>query len=498
MEKEKVMEFQDFSFLYQDGKDGVFDINLTIRKGEFVVLTGQSGCGKTTLTRCMNGLIPDFYEGTFQGKSVVCGMEMGKHETGDYAGYVGSVFQDPRSQFFTLGVRTEISFPSENLGMARETMQQRYIETVEKMQIEDILQRGILSLSSGEKQKVAVASVYTAGVSVYVLDEPSANLDWQGTMQLAKVLSVLKEKGCTIIVSEHRLHYLKDLADRIVMLEKGRITADLSKEKINNCSSEWFREHKIRQIDLSGIKSEVPKIGEIAEKQTFTAENLSFWYQRGEVLWKNVNVSCESGAIIGLVGKNGSGKSTMLQVLMGLKKAKDGKIYINGKKISKRQLREQSFYMMQDADYQFLTNSVMDEMLAGQKQADAEQRATKILAYYGLEAYADTHPSVLSGGQKQRLSMALLEMSDKQLLFFDEPTSGLDAANMEIVRKSMIRLAEKGRILFVITHDYEFAASLFTALLVFKEGETVNWISPEEYQPKQLMTIMKNGGKKNE
>lgn len=360
------------------------------------------------------------------------------------------------------------------------------------------MQRGILSLSSGEKQKVAVASVYTAGVPVYVLDEPSANLDWQGTMQLAKVLSILKEKGCTIIVSEHRLHYLKDLADRIVMLEKGRITADLSIAKMSNCSSEWFSEHKIRQIDLQKIKCEVPKIGELPGKQTFTAENLSFWYERKEVLWKNVNVSCKSGAIVGLVGKNGSGKSTMLQVLMGLKKPKDGKISINGKKISHKQLREQSFYMMQDADYQFLTNSVMDEMLAGQKQEGAEQRAIKILTYYGLEAYTDTHPSVLSGGQKQRLSMALLEMSDKQLLFFDEPTSGLDAANMEIVRKSMIRLAKKGRILFVITHDYEFAASLFTALLVFKEGEAVKWISPEEYQPKQLMTIMKNGGKKNE
>ena len=176
--KEKI-SFDGFSFTYKESDNfGVHDINLTIQEGEFIVLTGPSGCGKTTLTRCMNGLIPDFFEGKLSGNCQICGMDISEHETGDYSAYVGSVFQDPRSQFFTLHVKTELPFPSENLGIPMGEIQKRLNGTVKELHIESLLQKSIFQLSSGEKQKVAVASVYTAGVNIYVLDEPSANLDW--------------------------------------------------------------------------------------------------------------------------------------------------------------------------------------------------------------------------------------------------------------------------------------------------------------------------------
>lgn len=147
------------------------------------------------MTRCINGLIPDFFEGTITGSCRVCGMDISEHETGDYSSYVGSVFQDPRSQFFTLHVKTEIPFPSENLGTPSSVIQDRFRNTVKQLNISNLLKKSIFELSSGEKQKVAIASIYTANVQIYVLDEPSANLDWEGTKQLKKLLGQLKDRA---------------------------------------------------------------------------------------------------------------------------------------------------------------------------------------------------------------------------------------------------------------------------------------------------------------
>ena len=165
MQNEKVI-CNKFSFAYDSNTFGIHDIDLTIQEGEFIVLTGKSGCGKTTLTRCINGLIPDFFEGTITGSCRVCGMDISEHETGDYSSYVGSVFQDPRSQFFTLHVKTEIPFPSENLGTPSSVIQDRFQNTVKQLNISNLLKKSIFELSSGEKQKVAIASIYTANVQI--------------------------------------------------------------------------------------------------------------------------------------------------------------------------------------------------------------------------------------------------------------------------------------------------------------------------------------------
>ena len=252
MQNEKVI-CNKFSFAYDSNTFGIHDIDLTIQEGEFIVLTGKSGCGKTTLTRCINGLLPDFFEGTITGSCRVCGMDISEHETGDYSSYVGSVFQDPRSQFFTLHVKTEIPFPSENLGTPSSVIQDRFRNTVKQLNISNLLKKSIFELSSGEKQKVAIASIYTANVQIYVLDEPSANLDWEGTKQLKKLLGQLKEQGCTIIISEHKLYYLKDLADRVVILKDGQINTILSGNEFKAQSTNWFHDNGLRQVNLKDI-----------------------------------------------------------------------------------------------------------------------------------------------------------------------------------------------------------------------------------------------------
>lgn len=482
-----VIEFSDFSFRYHDaGRESLSNINLSIQKGEFILLTGHSGCGKTTLTRCINGLIPDFFEGDLSGSCRVCNMDIKEHETGDFSSLVGSVFQDPRSQFFTLHVKTEIPFPSENLETPLEKMQTQYKKAVDALKIQDLLGKSIFDLSSGEKQKVAIASIYMVGVGIYVLDEPSANLDSVGTEQLRKVLKSLKEQGNTIIISEHKLYYLNGLADRVVIMKDGKIACEIDGHDFDNRPMEWFTKHGLRKMNLTQI---LPTSHSYVKHDTYSikAEKLSFGYSGKHLLWHDVSFSAYGGEIVGIIGKNGAGKSTLIRTLMGLEKPKTGKILINGNYAGKQQRRKKSFYVMQDVDYQLFAPNVLEEMLMGTKKTEQDkERAIHLLERFGLSEYLKRHPTMLSGGQKQRLSIALAEMHCLPFCYLDEPTSGLDAKNMKIVQEEIKKLADRGTCVFVITHDYELAANLFTSLLLLQEDCTIQYISPDEYKPENL------------
>ena len=484
---EPVIEFSDLSFTYHGSKtESLSHISFSVEEGEFILLTGKSGCGKTTLTRCINGLIPDFFEGELTGSGKVCSLSIGECETGDFASKVGSVFQDPRSQFFTLHVKTEIPFPSENLGMDVNKMHKNYKDVVRRFEIQDLLNKSIFDLSSGEKQKIAIASVYMAGAGIYVFDEPSANLDVEGTRQLREVLRTLKEQGNTIIISEHKLYYLKGLEDKVLLMKDGKIEEEISGSEFDRKPSSWYEAHGLRQCSLLEIHAE--KGNKSFTEHEICAEHLSFGYPKSPILWHDVSFLNHGGEIIGIVGKNGSGKSTLIRTLMGLEKPKTGKLSIDKSYVSKQKRRSRSFYVMQDVDYQLFAPSVQEEMLVGTKKTMSDKRkAFEILEQFGLSDFAERHPTALSGGQKQRLSIALAAMSEKPILCLDEPTSGLDAKNMKIVQEQIRKLAEKGRCIYVITHDYEFAAGLFSSLMMIQEDHTVTYLSPDEYKPENLM-----------
>lgn len=484
--QEKVIEFSDFSFSYQNGNQAsLSNISLSIHKGEFILLTGHSGCGKTTLTRCINGLIPDFFDGEVSGKGIVCGMDISSHETGDFSPHVGSVFQDPRSQFFTLHVKTEIPFPSENLGKPMLPMRRQYQKAVDALHIENLLGKSIFDLSSGEKQKVAIASIYAAGVQIYVLDEPSANLDSAGCTQLRQVLEKLKEEGSTIIISEHKLYYLNGLPDRTLIMKNGEIREEMQGRIFEQQSSRWYTRQGLRKSDLSYVEPVSQKAGR--GSCTIRAENLSFGYSGRPMLWENVSFQAHGGEIVGIAGRNGAGKSTLIRTLMGLEKPKTGKIFLDGKYAPKQRRRQKSFYVMQDVDYQLFAPSVLDEMLMGTQNPEKErEKAISILRRFGLENHIKCHPTTLSGGQKQRLSIALAMMHRLPFVYLDEPTSGLDAENMLEVSLAIREMADSGSCMFVITHDYEFAAGLFTSVLLFEEGGFVEYIPSDQYTPAVL------------
>lgn len=212
-----MIELKDVSFTYSgDNKAGVKNINLNIFKGEFIVLCGESGCGKTTITRLINGLIPNFYEGQISGNVRINGEEISKQPLYNTARIVGSVFQNPRSQFFNVDTTSEIAFGLENFGLPEYEIEKRIENTVNNFQIEKLLGKSIFHLSGGEKQKIACASVSAMEPEILVMDEPSSNLDISSIMELREILKSWKKQGKTIIISEHRLFYMRGLADRFI------------------------------------------------------------------------------------------------------------------------------------------------------------------------------------------------------------------------------------------------------------------------------------------
>ena len=210
-----MISFQNFSFRYEESKDFTLrGIDMTVQTGEFILLTGRSGCGKTTLIRSLNGLIPHFYPGEIQGDLVMDGHSLLEMKPAQLAGQVGTVFQDPRSQFFMTDTTRELAFGCENMGLPREETIDRIAKAAKDLELADYLNRSIFALSSGEKQQIAVGSVYALSPKVYIFDEPSANLDYAATKRLAEIMGKLKRDGYTIFVVEHRFYYLRDLIDR--------------------------------------------------------------------------------------------------------------------------------------------------------------------------------------------------------------------------------------------------------------------------------------------
>lgn len=217
-----MISLKNVDFIYNNAKAdiGVHQIDLEISKGEVVLLCGSSGCGKTTLTRMINGLIPNFYEGKLSGNITVCGLDVKKSELYELTPFVGSVFQNPKSQFYTVQTDSEIVFGCENIGMEKELIYQRFEEIVNKLNISPLLGKSLFALSGGQKQKIACASVATLFPEVLVMDEPSSNLDIEAIYELAEIIREWKKEGKTVVIAEHRLYWLMDIADRVIYIKE--------------------------------------------------------------------------------------------------------------------------------------------------------------------------------------------------------------------------------------------------------------------------------------
>lgn len=451
-----MIEFENVSFSYTGQEHGgLRDINLKISDGEFVLFCGRSGCGKTTITRLVNGLIPQFYQGELHGRVLVDGQEISNIPMYQIAAKVGSVFQNPRTQFFNVDTDSEIAFGIENEARPPEKLAERVEQTTEDLHIQKLRNRNIFELSGGEKQKIAFASVYAMNPQIYLLDEPSSNLDMTSIQELKEHLRLIKKQGKTVLIAEHRLYYLMELADRIVYLEKGEIKGIYTPEEFWQLS-EPDREHMgLRAVDLQAVfpqKSHLP-----APTPVLDLRNVTLRYKKQTIL-HDIELSAGKGEVIGVVGHNGAGKTTFSRALCGLHKDCDGQFLWESEPIERKERLKRSYMVMQDVNYELFADSVEAECSFGIRNPD-QTLVNATLEELGLTQYRERHPNTLSGGQKQRVAVAVSMICGKDLLVFDEPTSGLDFDSMTQVAGMIRRLSNIGALLV------QFFAHLFPNLI---------------------------------
>jgi energy-coupling factor transporter ATP-binding protein EcfA2 len=463
-----MIELKNVTFQYNGSQKQLSDLSLDIKKGELVVVTGPSGCGKTTLTRVINGLIPHFYEGKLTGEVYLNGQNAVELQSWEFGKLVGSVFQDPKSQFFAIAVQDEIAFSCENYGVPSKEIASRLTKAAGALRIEHLLLRQLTGLSSGEKQKVAVASVATIQPAIYVMDEPSANLDMKATAELALILKKLKENGATIVVAEHRLYYLVELADRIIYMKDGRLQREFTLQQMKALTKHQLSEMGLRATELEWRKCSNPTaIVASSQNPIVSVQDLCLRVgKRRDYLLANLSFDLLPGEIVALTGSNGVGKTTLARMLCGLAREVKGQILFDGDAVKPSVRYKHAWFVMQDTDCQLFSESVLGEMTVGRKTTpELQRKAEEILTELGLWEFRDRHPASLSGGQKQRLTLAVAFMQDTPLLVLDEPTSGLDRANLEKLVQCIKKQAEQGRAVLIITHDHELVQSACSRML---------------------------------
>ncbi len=475
-----MIELAGVTFAYGVSERPVLaDIDLTVGAGELVLVCGRSGCGKSTLLKLVNGIVPGAEEGRLDGRVTVAGVQPQDVRLQELSATVGSVFQHPRTQLFTLNTTDELLFGCSNHRVPAPEMLERLRTAVDDFGLEALLDRSIFELSGGEAQKIACASAAMLRPSVFVLDEPSASLDADGIDELRAVLAALKRSGATILVAEHRLHYLTELCDRVVYLDSGRLEAVLDRETFVALDEERRSAMGLRALArvevgprLRPAATPAPE-GEASAAGSLLVERLRVERKR-RLAVDIADLELPAGEVIALTGPNGAGKSSFAAGLSGVLRA-DASIVADGRALSRRERLRRSFVVMQDVNHQLFAESVIDEATLGHDLDDdaAMTEARAMLESLGLGAFLDDHPYCLSGGQKQRLAIASALLAGTRYLIFDEPTSGIDRDHMERFGRRVQAIKHDVDLVLVITHDTEFIDACADAVVELDQGRVV-------------------------
>ena len=446
-----IIGLQGFSFTYLAlDKPSLQDISLSVEKGECLLIAGASGTGKSTLLRCVNGTAPHFFRGEKTGTFTILDRDWFSVPIHEKAAFVGTIFQDPRRQFFASRVLSELCLGAVNMGMSGDAARARAEGVLDELGIPGLAVRTLSSLSSGEAQLVAIAGALMADPDILVMDEPSANLSPESIGRLSAALSRLKKNGKTIIIAEHRFRWLDGIADRVAVLSEGSLVYDGGMDVLKD-KAFCIRYGLRYQFGDTGVDTDMASSRMTTQSRPTAVEirNLSFGFgKKGRRLFRDFSVSIPSNLITVITGPNGAGKTTLLEIIFGLYKVQQGFILYGGS-----ESRPHCAFSMQNPDLQLFSSRVADEI---------EDDSSKWLEIFDLLPLSERHPLTLSGGEMQRLVLAAAfaraAQAHPSLLLLDEPSSSLDGRHLRILKEQIDMAAAGGVTIIATTHDEDLMA----------------------------------------
>jgi energy-coupling factor transport system ATP-binding protein len=502
------IEFQDVCFRYAGAeKDALSHIDVKIRPGEIVLVTGPAGSGKTTFCSCINGLVPHYHEGELSGQVIVRSYDTRKARIGGLASLVGMVFQDPDSQLVTSSVVDEVAFGPENLGVPREEIHRRVAEALSATRLTGFEDREPHNLSGGEQQACAIAATYSMHPEIYVMDEPLANLDPAGRLQVLQVMiDVAKQRAKTLVIVEHSLEEVLPLVDRVLVMNEGRIVQDgpvaealaggdiprvftrpamvrLAERfglDLRTFSAEKFyaelnARHRLGVIQALNGHKPVMK----ASTPLIEFHDVHYAYKNQEAALRGVNLTIQEGELVAILGRNGSGKTTLARHVIGLLQPGRGRVIVGGRDVAvtpTHELTQQIGFCFQNPNHQLVAFKVRDEMTFGLKAhniapAEFEERVRHALELVDLLDVIDAEIFDLGKGQKQRLALASVLTLNPKVLVIDEPTTGQDPQMTKEIFDILKHLNDLGTTILMITHRVDYAAAYAHRAVVMNRGQ---------------------------
>lgn len=513
---EKIIQFDHFGFQYRaQSKPTLYDINLTIHKGEKLLIAGPSGCGKSTIAHCINGLIPFSYKGTITGSLTIYDKETRDLSLFDISKKVGTVLQDSDAQFVGLTVAEDIAFALENDCITEPTLHERVASVAQMVDVKELLAHAPGELSGGQKQRVSMAGILVDDVDVLLFDEPLANLDpATGKKAIELIDQMQRETGAAVVIIEHRLEdVLHRHVNRVVLMGEGHILADMSPEELL-CSdllevngireplyitalkyagvklSPEMKPASIDTISLSeedrekvahwfAISSE--KKEEKSGEPLLLAKDVTFAYENGPEILKGVSLQVDKGEMLAIVGTNGAGKTTFSKVICGFEEHQRGSLIFDGEDLAALSIKERADrigYVLQNPNQMISKVMIMDEVSLGLRtrnvsQEEIDKACERALKTCGLWQFRNWPISALSFGQKKRVTIASILTMNPKMLILDEPTAGQDYRHYTEIMEFLKSLKEQGITVVMITHDMHLMLEYSDRAVVFSDGQII-------------------------
>ena len=514
--KEAMIELKDFSFQYKAQSEPTLkNLNLTIYKGEKVLIVGPSGSGKSTIGQCLNGIIPNIYKGTSSGQFLIQGKEAFDLSIYEKSHLVSTVLQDTDGQFIGLSVAEDLAFALENDMVDLGTMKERVQSWAERLDLMKLLDHRPQDLSGGQKQRVSLAGVLIDESPTLLFDEPLANLDPKSGQDIIDLIDQIhEEQGTTTIIIEHRLEdVLYRPVDRVILINQGQVLYNGQPDELlrttllaeNGIREPLYLttlrqlgqdidqlEHldRLEDIELTGVNRSIPeatftKTGETEE--LLKLEQISFAYQENHPILKDISLPIPKGQRLAIVGKNGAGKSTLAKAICGFITT-EGQYTSRGEDIKQESVKERAErvgYVLQNPNQMISTNMIFDEValglrLRGVSEEDIKERVYQVLKTCGLYEFRKWPISALSYGQKKRVTIASILVLGPEILVLDEPTAGQDQRNYTDIMEFLDSLQEKGHTIVMITHDMQLMLDYSDRALVVSDGQILADLSPAE------------------